>query len=572
MMCGNNLLLWYCILLIIVLSSEFRANSEVTSDEKESDSSTVRYELDGSTIRKYDDKKYLYTLRAHSTKNHKDIQMSMEFPTNSTDADDKKNPVSREIHINLNTTNVKNDSMSHDFFKNRDDNLVSHEKCDNITCIRLCCPLGKWLINGKCIAGYGNPFIFLQNMIINFTDPLQDESKRADEAFLLIVHDPCLKTGHLIDSNLFEYNIFLVNGSLYLPYYNIVIESTSYCLAGMDQRFDINVCFNIMQKVNKTIHHNKAVSGHDVITILVHVGVMVFSLSMFIVYSIVPEFRNIQGFILRGYSSLVFMGYTIELMDYLIKKDVMGYSICLACAFFKYYAFLGSYFWLNVFNFDIWRTFRQIRPLERNVKRQEKKKLIRYSLYAYGGPFILAIVCGIMDFVPGIPKNLIRPRFDIGDCSFYDRTANLLYFYGVIIISIIISICLSICTARKIAHYEKDVACHLKNSESRRYNDNKQWFKLTVKLTKVLFIIISMKTYVYTIYALYEEQSISIWYTILVLEFIQHFCIFIIFVCKKNMKQLLLKQFSCQNHLSKKINFYINAKRRTENSSESTDF
>ncbi|XP_072748829.1 probable G-protein coupled receptor Mth-like 10 isoform X2 [Anoplolepis gracilipes] len=356
MMCGNNLLLWYCIFLIIVLSSELRANSEVTSDEKESDSSTVRYELDGNTIRKYDDKQNLYTLRAHSTKNHKDIQMSMEFPTNSTDADDKKNPVSREIHINMDTTNVKNDSMSHDFFKNRDDienNLVSHEKCDNITCIRLCCPL----------------------------------------------------------------------------------------------------------------------------------------------------------------------------------------------AFFKYYAFLGSYFWLNVFNFDIWRTFRQFRPLETNAKRQEKKKLIMYSLYAYGGPFILVIFCGIMEFVPGLPKNLTRPEFDIGECWFHDGMANLLYFYVIILISVISNVCLSICTARKIAHYEKDDTYHLKNSESGRYNDNKQWFKLTVKLTKVLFIINCIKSYVLIISAMYEDKALTIWYSFVALDFIQHFYIFIIFVCKKNVKQLLLKQF-----------------------------
>ncbi|XP_072748825.1 probable G-protein coupled receptor Mth-like 10 isoform X1 [Anoplolepis gracilipes] len=549
MMCGNNLLLWYCIFLIIVLSSELRANSEVTSDEKESDSSTVRYELDGNTIRKYDDKQNLYTLRAHSTKNHKDIQMSMEFPTNSTDADDKKNPVSREIHINMDTTNVKNDSMSHDFFKNRDDienNLVSHEKCDNITCIRLCCPLGKRLINGKCIAGQGNQLIFLKNIFIH-VNYQQDESKRGDEALLLIVHDPCPKTGHyLIDSNLYNYqfNLFLADGSVYLPYFNLVIDPKSYCLAVMDQnRYDVNVCFNIMEEVNKIINNNKAVSGPDVINTLAHVGVMLPSLSMFIVYSIVPELRNIQGFILRGYSSLVFMGYIIELMNHLIKKDVMGYSICVSCAFFKYYAFLGSYFWLNVFNFDIWRTFRQFRPLETNAKRQEKKKLIMYSLYAYGGPFILVIFCGIMEFVPGLPKNLTRPEFDIGECWFHDGMANLLYFYVIILISVISNVCLSICTARKIAHYEKDDTYHLKNSESGRYNDNKQWFKLTVKLTKVLFIINCIKSYVLIISAMYEDKALTIWYSFVALDFIQHFYIFIIFVCKKNVKQLLLKQF-----------------------------
>lgn len=52
----------------------------------------------------------------------------------------------------------------------------------------------------------------------------------------------------------------------------------------------------------------------------------------------------------------------------------------------------------------------------------------------------------------------------------------LLYFYGIVIISIIISICLSVCTAQNIARYEKDIAHLLRDSESRRFNINKQWY------------------------------------------------------------------------------------------------
>ncbi|CAL1687353.1 unnamed protein product [Lasius platythorax] len=302
------------------------------------------------------------------------------------------------------------------------------------------------------------------------------------------------------------------------------------------------------------------------------------------VYSILPELRNIHGFILCRYSGLVFVGYTIELMNILISMNVMGYSICIASAFVMYYSFLGSYFWLNIMSFDMWRTFKQFRSLQTNVKQQQRRKLKMYSVYGWGGPFMLAIIWGFMNFVPGVPQNL-RPGFGINNCNFNSNTARLLYFWMVIIISIISSIWLCICTARKIAHYKKDIAHYLSDSESRRFNDNKKWFKLYLTITKVLFVIICIKLYMYTIYALYNEGAFSVWYTLVTLDMIQHFCIFIIFVWKRKIKQLLLKRFGWQNcsmfsnncitssgmiSLWERMNTYGKANRRAS-STDSTD-
>ncbi|EFN68080.1 hypothetical protein EAG_15448 [Camponotus floridanus] len=81
-----------------------------------------------------------------------------------------------------------------------------------------------------------------------------------------------------------------------------------------------------------------------------------------------------------------------------------------------------------------------------------------------------------MDFVPNVPKNLIRPEFCVYSPWFYEDAASRLYFYGPVSICVISSICLSIYTALKIVRYEKDTARHLRDSESRFYNDNKRWF------------------------------------------------------------------------------------------------
>ncbi|XP_070167501.1 uncharacterized protein [Polyergus mexicanus] len=291
----KSLALWYYMLPLITSSSKLLSSS--TSDDREKNYSTVRYQLDANTMRNYNDEEDLirYYLHENSTKDndvmqdvhhinltnnnsknedliqHKfqthvgkkhenDSQTPVQFRINSRKASGKKNFMSREIHGNLKGIKGENDSTLYDFFKNFDRyNIVPDKMCDNIVCIRLCCPFGNRLVNGKCIAELENNFIFLETMFGYSNDSLLNESKQVDDLFLLIVDDPCQKTGHyVLDSH---QNAFLGNGSLYLPYYNAIIESTSYCLAVVDYDiFVINVCFDVMKEImNKTINYNKNV-------------------------------------------------------------------------------------------------------------------------------------------------------------------------------------------------------------------------------------------------------------------------------------------------------------------------
>ena len=55
-------------------------------------------------------------------------------------------------------------------------------------------------------------------------------------------------------------------------------------------------------------------------------------------------------------------------------------------------------------------------------------------------------------------------------------SARAIYFYGPMGITVICNICLFISTALKIVQHKKDTAHHLKGMDSRRHDDNKQWF------------------------------------------------------------------------------------------------
>lgn len=58
-----------------------------------------------------------------------------------------------------------------------------------------------------------------------------------------------------------------------------------------------------------------------------------------------------------------------------------------------------------------------------------------------------------------------------------EEWATMLYYWPPALICVFSSICLFTITALKIARYEKDRA-HLKDSESRLYDENKKWFVL----------------------------------------------------------------------------------------------
>lgn len=63
-----------------------------------------------------------------------------------------------------------------------------------------------------------------------------------------------------------------------------------------------------------------------------------------------------------------------------------------------------------------------------------------------------------------------------------------LYFYVPMSITVICNICLFISTALKIVRHKKDTAHHLRSSESRRHDDNKQWFVFEKNIVIIILI------------------------------------------------------------------------------------
>ncbi|XP_020295639.1 G-protein coupled receptor Mth2-like isoform X2 [Pseudomyrmex gracilis] len=507
------------------VSREFRKNITVTEVKNVTNSAKNNYERNNSMLRT------IHRQSMNYSEDDKPIEFYQNFfYLNFTKVNEKNNSMSYEIHANSSKNDDKINFVPYD------------ETCDDDdTCISLCCPFGYLLIGVKCVIGEGNyPLPDVYDAYLAYThgtsNLTNNKNKTIDQAFKLVVHDPCPGIPRFrLDPEQYpddKYR-FLFNGSLYQPNLDKFVEA--YCVALLPDRnqYDVTVCFpNNTEPVSQSY--------------LYPVGLIIslpFLLTTFVVYSIIPELRNMHGYTLRGYVGSLFVAYTVLSLLQLIPPIDMEDFICITLAFVIHFSFLASFFWLNVMCFDIWWTFGGFRSLQGSVKQREKKKFIMYSIYAWGSASIFTLVCAIMDFVPSMPKKFIRPEFGAERCWFSTDSAKALYFYGPMSLTVLCNICLFISTALKIVRHKKDTAHHLRSSESRRHDDNKQWFNLYLKL----FIVMGINWSMEIVSWLFKSAPAYVWYLTDLTNTLQGLIIFIIFVWKEKIKRLLLKRFDCQD-------------------------
>ncbi|XP_023288840.1 probable G-protein coupled receptor Mth-like 3 isoform X1 [Orussus abietinus] len=474
---------------------------------------------------------------------------------------------------------------------NRDENGETNIcPSSSLPCVSFCCPPGHFLRDRKCNQD-GNRSIPLPAV---YEDDLRVSNLAFNEEnFLFVVWDPC-QGGERYPLYSHEYpeeRFFLLkNGSVVTPFLKNaeVLLFAQYCLTRLPEVEEYLVLFCYHKVVGMEAEDPDDKPTFYPVGMIISVPFLV---ATFVIYAILPELRNLHGLTLRGYVGSLAVAYA-NLTVVQISSGNMPDSTCIALAFIIHFSFLASFFWLNVMCFDIWWTFGGFRSLQGSAKQREKKKFIMYSIYAWGCATLLTAVCMVMDLVPGIPKHYIRPEFGVGSCWYYTNMARAIYFYGPMGVTVACNICLFVSTAIKIVRHKKDTAHHLKGSDSRRHDDNKQWFNLYLKLFIVMGISWSMEI----ISWLFEESSPKyIWYVSDIGNTLQGVIIFVIFVWKSKIKRLLLKRFGCQDRnflsrestrsaynsssrtcttsapLQEKANPYVDANFRQKTTSEDSD-
>ncbi|XP_055634787.1 probable G-protein coupled receptor Mth-like 1 isoform X4 [Toxorhynchites rutilus septentrionalis] len=130
-----------------------------------------------------------------------------------------------------------------------------------------------------------------------------------------------------------------------------------------------------------------------------------------------------------------------------LSRDSITGSACTMIAITMHFFFLAAFFWLNTMCFNIWWTFRDLRPTSLE-KSQEICRLRIYEVYAWGVPLVIAGVAAILDNMPDTVY--LRPRFGERTCWFYGDMEILTYFFGPVGILLCINLLLFASTARQL--------------------------------------------------------------------------------------------------------------------------
>ncbi|XP_025602384.2 G-protein coupled receptor Mth2-like isoform X8 [Athalia rosae] len=405
-----------------------------------------------------------------------------------------------------------------------------------INCVPICCPAGLYTSGTRCVENSELPASELQFPQVWTSDLVP--VNRSDWIYARVYGFPCASGSYALspDENPEDEFYLLENGTIYKPKYleGTLLGTSDYCFAsvlrGNESETVVAVCF---------------ADYSDTIPLIYPVAMLLstpFLIATFVIYTVIPELDNIHGLTLRAYVGVLFLAYIALVTAQLGDQAVLATdALCTGLAFTIHFSFLASFFWLNVMCFDIWWTFGGFRALRGSIKQRERKKFFMYSIYAWGCAILLTAVCVIMDFVPGIPDTVIRPEFGEERCWFRTETAKALYFYGPMGLTVLCNIFLFVSTAIKIIRHKKDTAHHLKGTDSRRHDDNKQWFNLYLKLFIVMGINWSME-----IISWLCQGPKSLWYITDMGNTLQGVIIFIIFVWKEKIKRLLIKRFGCQ--------------------------
>ena len=154
----------------------------------------------------------------------------------------------------------------------------------------------------------------------------------------------------------------------------------------------------------------------------VGMGISLSALSFLILfYMLMPAIWNLTGLIYLSFSVSLFLAQVL----FLVSRNTTSQSACTSVATSMHYAFLVSFFWLNVVTVNIWLTVCR-NPCEM-MSRKGWKRFLSYSLYAWLAPLIIIIIALMLDKYR--PDSKYAPRYgDNGICWLNNNVGVLLFF------------------------------------------------------------------------------------------------------------------------------------------------
>ncbi|XP_055946329.1 G-protein coupled receptor Mth2-like [Argiope bruennichi] len=344
-----------------------------------------------------------------------------------------------------------------------------------------------------------------------------------DESFHTTIIDEELPNKHESLKSCFTFDlepdeyVMFPNKTAHVPVYNKTYEEEHYILIG-DM---IRIC--APSEVFNEQPSQLATATLNYVTITGLAVSMLFLLIHLVVFVLVPDLHNLPGCNLASMCLSLFLTYV--LLMFVANDSVAENSLaCTVVAVLTQFFFLGSFLWMFVMAFEVFRSIlNATENLRSSVKGFRLKKYIYNSLICWGTASVFAAAALIADNIEGIDESY-RPKFD-ESCWFRSKTSLLSFFAGPVFTIICLNFILFAVTA-----YSIFVNRMKAGDSSKRAYIKKNY------LTYLRLAVIMGVTWITGLLAPLVNL-LWLWYLFAILNSLQGLFIFIAFTCTGKVKK-----------------------------------
>ena len=146
----------------------------------------------------------------------------------------------------------------------------------------------------------------------------------------------------------------------------------------------------------------------------------------FLVYCILPDFKNLHGkIVLMNIASIVcVMAFLLGMFN---SKNNISLSLCTFIGYFGYFSHIAMFSWMTVMSVDLGWTFSRSETPRRST---DKSKLLLYFILAWGLPALLTLTLAILQ--ASLPSGVgMNPGIGTKKCFLSWETGSqpLVFFY-----------------------------------------------------------------------------------------------------------------------------------------------
>ncbi|XP_068245907.1 G-protein coupled receptor Mth2-like [Palaemon carinicauda] len=299
--------------------------------------------------------------------------------------------------------------------------------CAEATCIQKCCAIGEVasLVSGDCVPDTNRNFSLTFQSVsgLQMSEPTNLQLlHRIPDCEPLVLLNPSY--------NYAEEHFFLtVDGYLYQPAKEKTYHENRFCLDYFTlgtitgDQLGAFFCSGPGLQMDSPWTFKLYAAGLIISVLFLSVTILCNNL--------IAKLRALQDLNQLCHMISLLVGEIALLTGYLFT-DVIHSNHCVINSIIQQFSLLSAFFWLNVMCFDIHQYVRStVKLIPRSaIQGSRGSRFRRYSVYAWGIPFVITLATVILHYSPDRPGEIIlRPGFGVKTCWFYGDIERLTFFY-----------------------------------------------------------------------------------------------------------------------------------------------